>query len=56
MNTNSKHTVAGKVVAEGEWDELKCPSIPGRVAMLIEGPGWGDGTFMGCVEPVCYGT
>ena len=51
MNTISKHTLVGKVDAEEE-----CPSIPGRAAVSIGGPGWGDGTLVGCVEPVCFAT
>ena len=49
MNTISKHTLVSKVDVEEE-----CPSIPGRAAVLIGGPGWGDETLVDCVEPVCF--
>ena len=49
MNTIPKHTLVGRVDVEEE-----CPSIPGRAAKLIRGPGLGGGTLVDCVEPVCF--
>ena len=47
MNTNSKHTVASKVDAEENGELLKCARIRELVGVVIDRPGWGDGTHVG---------
>ena len=47
MDTNSKHNMASEVDAEENGESLKCPRIPGLVGVVVDRPGWGDGTHVG---------
>ena len=56
MNTNSKLSVAGTVDAEEGGDVFRLSRILRPIAVVVEGPGWEEGTLLGCAESVCLAT
>ena len=56
MNTNSKLNVAGTVDTEEGADVFRLTRILGLKAVLVKGPGWGEGKLLDCAESVCLAT
>ena len=50
MNTNDNAD------AEENWKSFKRPSILWLVPVLVDGPGWGCGSLVGCAQRVRFDT
>ena len=56
MNTNSKLTAADTVDTEEGRYISRLSRILGLIAVVVEGPGWGEGARLGNAEPVFLAT